>query len=155
MSPQPPMLHTGPALVATLMAEFPGTAFPGPAIMNDVYCAATRGWVEGPFAKYFSEYLFARDDLRWRKRGNQCEHFALRAMLEAVYLFGHDERPEVPAKAESLAVAAIKYRQDSGVWHEINLWLIDGEWLPWEPQTQKFLTLSAAERATVQQAILA
>ena len=122
--------------------------------MNATYCAATRGWVGGAFGKYFFDYLAARGDLKWRKRGNQCEHFALRAALEAVHLFSQADDPRIPAEAESLAVAACKYRSDTLGWHEVNLWWIDGVWMPWEPQKMAFFEMSAAERQTVQQIVV-
>ena len=149
------VLHNSTQLAIRLAVAFPGTVEPPALLLNGTYCAVTRAWVEGPFAKYFSDYLRARDDLQWRVRGNQCEHFALRALLEAVYLFGHDVQAGVPAEAESIAVAAVSYHRDSGGGHEVNVWLIDGEWLAWEPQTQKFFEFSPTERASVKNAILA
>lgn len=139
-------------LVAQMLTQFPG-AWAQP--MNGSYCATTRAWVAGPFAKYFFDYLAARGDLKWRARGNQCEHFALRAALEAVHLFSQMDDPKIPAGAESLAVAAVKYRRaDTGAWHEVNLWLIEGAWVPWEPQTMSFFEFTEAERLSVQQPII-
>lgn len=146
-------LHTGAALTAQLTAQFPAAW--NPAIMNGSYCAATHAWVSGPFSKYFFDYLAARDVLKWKKRGNQCEHFALRAALEAVYLFGQSEDPAIPAEAESIGVAACKYqRADGRGWHEVNIWFIDGVWMPWEPQSFEFFTFASSEIPTVQQVII-
>lgn len=150
------MTYAGPVLAARLGAQFPLTQWPAPIVMNGVYCAATRAWVEGLFAKYFFDYLAARDDKQYSKRGNQCEHFALRAMLEAVDLFSKTDDPGIPSEAESLAVAVVKYqRADGRGWHEVNVWWIDGQWQPWEPQTMTFFEFALTETATVQQAILA
>ncbi|MBI5770901.1 MAG: hypothetical protein HZA93_24195 [Verrucomicrobia bacterium] len=148
------IVYTGAQLVAKLNEQFPATAWPAPVVANNVYCAPTRAWVERDFATYYFRLLAARDDLRWAKRGNQCEHFAFRALLEAVDLFGKMEATGIPAEAESLAVAAIKYHRADGPWHEINLWYVDGQWEPWEPQTQRFVALTLGEIATVQQAVL-
>lgn len=146
-------VHTGAELVQQLVAQFPLAG--APAIMNDAYCAVTRPWVEKPFSRYFFNLLAARDDLKWRKRGNQCEHFALRAALEAVELFSHMDDPEIPAEAESVGVAAVKYlRADGAGWHEVNLWYLDGVWVPWEPQTMDFFTFTPNEALTVQQPII-
>ena len=153
MSTTPYALHSAADLQAALLAQFPSAG--GADFMNAAYCAATRGWVGGPFSKYFFDYLVARGDLKWKKRGNQCEHFALRAALEAVALFSHTEDPRIPAEAESLAVAACKYwRADGRGAHEVNLWCIDGAWLPWEPQTGAFFEFTPAEAGTVQRVII-
>lgn len=135
----------------SLGKQFPGWLVDGPAIYNAWYCAPTRAWVDGPFAKYFFDYLNARDQRAYAKRGNQCEHFALRAALEAVDLFRRSRDAEIPAQAESLGVAWCKYRRADGAWHEVNLWLLDGVWQPWEPQLMRFFTLNFEEVATVQQ----
>ncbi len=149
----PYALYTWAQLEAKMREQFPLTQL-GSDPMNDRYCAATRGWVGGPFSKYFGEYLTARGDLKWRKRGNQCEHFALRAALEAVQLFSQADDPNIPAEAESLAVAACKYKSDTLGWHEVNLWFLDEMWVPWEPQTRAFFEFSEVERFTVQKPII-
>ncbi len=146
-------LYLGSELANMATLQFPRAW--NPAVMNVLYCATTREWIDGPFAKYFRDYLTARGDLVWKTRGNQCEHFALRAALEAVHLFSHMEDPQIPAEAESLAVMACKYfRSDGKGWHEANLWLLAGIWEPWEPQTQTFFTFTPDERNTVQQLLL-
>lgn len=146
-------LHTGAELVAKLYAQFP---FAGMVtIMNDRYCAVTRAWVDGPFAKYFFDYLAARNDLAYRPRGNQCEHFALRAALEAVQLFSLDQSPQIPVDAESIAVAACAYKRADGAGeHEVNLWFVDGVWAPWEPQQRRFFAFAESERLTTCQIIV-
>jgi hypothetical protein len=139
-------------LVRALVQQFPA-AYCQP--MNLHYCATTRAWVDGPFGKYFFDYLAARNDRTWRKRGNQCEHFALRAALEAVHLFSQMEDPQIPPEAESLAVAAVAYqRADGAGWHEVNLWYLDELWVPWEPQTMSFFKFTESERLTVTMPII-
>jgi hypothetical protein len=146
-------LYGAAELNAQLQAQFPAAW--SPVWLNSHYCAATRGWVAGPFAKYFWEYLAARGDLKYRKRGNQCEHYALRAALEAVKLFADADDPKIPEEAESLAVAACEYvRADGTGKHEVNLWFVDGGWLPWEPQTRAFFEFTEAERLTVAKPII-
>lgn len=145
-------------LVRALMAQFPLWSVQGPCVMNGTYVAATRSWVERQFAGYIWRFEQARGRLVWKKRANQCEHFALRAALEAVDLLAAMPEGSVPAEAESLAVACCKFQQGAGtpraVWHEVNLWFHDGAWCPWEPQTRRYFTFTEAERATVQQILL-
>jgi hypothetical protein len=145
-------IHPSHELQAVFADQFPNH-WPIVAL-NESYCTVTRAWVDGPFSRYFFDYLAARGVLKWKKRANQCEHFALRAALEAVYLFGQSDDPEIPSEAESIAVAAVKYRRDDHVWHEVNTWFLDGVWVPWEPQAMAFFQFSEAERITVCQPII-
>jgi hypothetical protein len=148
-------VYASSELVAALAAQFPCSYIQGPIFMNDRYCAVTRKWVEGPFSTYLWEFEIARGQITWLKRANQCEHFALRAALEAIDLFRQMPDDQVPSEAESLAVAACKYlRSDGKGWHEVNLWILDGSWSAWEPQQRAFFTFTEAERLTVQQIIL-
>lgn len=148
-----PLVISGSDLVRQLVKQFPGAW--NVNLLNNVYCVTTRMWVDGPFAKYFFDYLAARDDLKYRVRGNQCEHFALRALLEAVDLFSKSDDPEIPAEAESIAICAVTYtRSDNQARHEVNLWYLGGEWVPWEPQKCSFFTFTEAERLTVSQPII-
>ena len=145
-------VYSAADLVGALARQFPRSYFvQGPAIMNGSYCAVTRRWVDGPFTRYYFDYLAARDQRKYSTRGNQCEHYAIRAALEAVELFRQAMDGEIPEEAESIGVAWFKYAKGGNLWHEANLWFLDGEWVPWEPQTLSFFTLTAAEHATVQQ----
>jgi hypothetical protein len=144
--------HTMIELRLALTRQFPSAFVDGPAFMNSVYCAVTRDWVENHFATYYFQYLAARGQKTYAKRGNQCEHFALHAALEAVDLFRQSTDPEIPADAESVAVAWAKYFRADGLgWHEVNLWFLDGVWTPWEPQQMSFFTFTASEIQTTQQ----
>lgn len=149
----PAHLYTSNDLTRALAAQFPGAW--NPAVMNSRYCAATRGWVEKQFTGYIWNFEVARGQLAYKARGNQCEHYALRAALEAVDLFRQMPDDQVPAGAESLAVAAVKYNR-AGVlgWHEVNLWYHGGVWFPWEPQQRRYFEFTESERFSVQQAII-
>jgi hypothetical protein len=129
-----------------------------PVFMNSRYCAVPRRWVERQFSAYMWNFEAARGQLGWRQRGNQCEHFALRAALEVVDLFRQMPDDQVPADAESIAVAAVKYQRGAGtreaIWHEVNLWMHGAEWFPWEPQTRRYFEFTAAEIPTVHQALI-
>jgi hypothetical protein len=147
------LVISGSDLIRQLVKQFPYAW--NVTLFNNVYCVASREWVDGPFAAYFFDYLAARDDLKYRSRGNQCEHFALRALLEAVDLFSKTDDSEIPAEAESIAIAAASYtRADGAGRHEVNLWYLDGKWVPWEPQQRRFFTFTEAECLSVTQAIL-
>lgn len=144
--------HSWIELQEQLSRQFPAYASQGPAFMNGFYCEVTRDWVAGPFATYYRDYLKARGQNVYATRGNQCEHFALRAALEAVDMFRQSTDPEIPADAESIAVAWAKYlRADGRGWHEVNLWYVGSVWQPWEPQTQEFFTFQQSEINTVMQ----
>lgn len=149
-------LYTSNDLTRALSAQYPAAW--NPIVMNAHYCAVTRPWVEKQFTGYIWNFEQARGQLVYRKRGNQCEHYALRAALEAVDLFRQMPDDQVPAEAESLAVAAIKYQRGAGtseaVWHEIKLWFHAGVWFPWEPQMRRYIEFTESERLTVQQAII-
>jgi hypothetical protein len=149
-------VYLGADLVRALVAQFPAAY--GPAILNGRYCAVTREWVEKRFSGYIWNFQIARGQIAWKSRGNQCEHFALRAALEVVDLFRQMPDGSVPAEAESIAVAAVKYMKGAGtpaaVGHEVNLWFFEGAWHAWEPQTRTFFDFTDAERVTVQQAII-
>lgn len=148
-------VHDWLPLAQQLCVQFPKIqTIYEPLFLNATYCSVTRDWVNGPFSKYFFDYLAARGDLKWRKRGNQCEHFALRAALEAVYLFGQSTDSEIPSEAESIAVAAVAYRRRDGVMHEVNLWYIGGIWQPWEPQTMSFFDFTESECFSVEKPLV-
>ena len=151
-------LFTSHELRLALHNKFNGS-FAGPAIfLNDVYCATTRAWVEKQFTGYIWNFQQARGQLVYRKRANQCEHYALRAALEVTDLFRQMPDASVPAEAESMAVACVKYQKGAAtpaaVWHEVNLWFLEGSWWEWEPQTRKFFTFTEAERLTAQQFLI-
>lgn len=151
-------VYTGADLRLALKNQFAG-AFAGPVmLMNDRYCAVPRAWVEQQFSSYMWNFEQARGQLGYKKRGNQCEHYALRAALEVVDLFRQMPDDQVPAEAESIAIAAVKYLRGAGTpastWHEINLWFHEGQWFPWEPQQRRYLTFTAAEAPTVHQPIV-
>lgn len=149
-------VYSSAELIGAFYRQFPN-ASPA-AIMNSRYCAATRAWVDARFSNYFWNFEIARGQLEYRKRGNQCEHYALRAALEAVDLFRQMPDDAVPADAESIAIAAVKYSQQAGTpaagWHEVNTWFLGGVWCAWEPQTRKFFDFTEAERLTVTQPII-
>lgn len=154
----PALLYTSTDLIASLRRQFPNWYVQGPCVMNNGYVAASRSWVDARFSTYIWQFQQARGQLVWNKRGNQCEHFALRAALEAVDLLHQMPEGSVPADAESLAIACCKYQRGAGtaspVWHEVNLWLHDGTWNPWEPQTRTYFQFTEAERLTAQQFII-
>lgn len=140
-------------LVAALVAQFPAAA--SPSVMNEKYCATTKEWVQETFATYVWNVEVARGQLKYKKRGNQCEHYSLRAALEVIDLFSQMPEEAVPAEAESLAIACCMYRRtDNQKLHEVNLWYIGGVWLPWEPQTRTFFDFTEEERLSVKQAII-
>lgn len=149
-------LYTSNDLIRALTAQFPAAW--NPIVMNAHYCAVPRSWVENVFRPYIWDFQQARGQLTYRKRGNQCEHYALRAALEAVDLFRLMPDDQVPPEAESLAVSAVKYLRGAGtseaVWHEADLWFHEGIWFPWEPQLRSYFEFTEAERLTVQQAII-
>lgn len=152
----PAAIYTSADLVRALRDQFPLAGYP--AIMNTRYVAVTRDWVAKQFTGYIWRFEQARGQLTYSNRGNQCEHYALRAALEVVDLLRQMPDDQVPADVESIAVAAVKYQQNAGtplaVWHEVNLWYFAGQWFPWEPQRRAFFTFTEAERLTVQQAII-
>jgi hypothetical protein len=152
----PAIVYTGADLVRSLREQFPAVGFP--VIMNTRYVAVSRDWVSQRFTAYIWAFEQARGQLTYSKRGNQCEHYALRAALEVVDLLRQMPADQVPADVESIAVAAVKYEQNAGtpmaVWHEVVLWFFAGQWFPWEPQRRAFFTFTEAERLTVQQAII-
>lgn len=145
-------------LVTIALRQFPMGNFQGPCVMNARYVVADRQWVEKMFTGYMWNFEKARGQLEWRKRGNQCEHFALRAALEAVDLLRLMPAASVPVEVESLAVAACKYQRGAGTaqaeWHEVNLWFHSGAWYPWEPQTRRYFEFTDAEIKTVHQLII-
>lgn len=145
-------------LHAALIRDFAGAWLGVPLFFNQTYCAVTKEWVEDEFAPYFVKVLAARKQITWQRRGNQCEHFALRAGLEAVDLFSQMPEADVPAEVESVAVAAIMYQSRAGtptaVMHEVSLWFIGGFWREWEPQTRRWLNFTTAERQTAQRPII-
>lgn len=149
-------VYTDRDLIVAFYRQFPATS--NVVIMNNRYCAATRGWVEKQFAGYLWNFQVARGQLVWRKRGNQCEHFALHAALEVVDLFRQMPDSAVPLEAESIGIAAVKYLRQAGTpaagWHEVNTWFLGGVWCAWEPQTRRFFDFTEAERLTVQQPII-
>jgi hypothetical protein len=146
-------LYTSNDLILALNAQFPAAW--SPIVFNSKYCAVTRSWVEKQFTAYIWSFETARSQITYRKRGNQCEHFALRAALEVVDLFSKMPEDQVPADAESVAIVATKYlRADGRGWHEVNLWFHGGVWFPWEPQTRRYFDFTEAERLSVQQPII-
>lgn len=79
---------------------------------------------------------------------SDCDNFALEAQRLACrkhYLARRNWR----GTGEGVAFGQISYVRDAGGAHRINLLLgDDGAWHEYEPQTQRVITLSAAERAT-------
>jgi hypothetical protein len=145
----PYAVHTNVELQGLLLAQFPALQPLAIEITNARYLAITRAWVE-QFAPYYRAYLAARGQTVYAVRGNQCEHYAIRAAMEAVDLFRQSTDTEIPADVESIAVAWAKYfRSDGRGWHEVDLWLLDGLWTPWEPQTQTFFAFTPAEITSV------
>ena len=132
-----------------LLKRYPEVIYSAPPLTNIEYHCVTREWVDNVFAPYFRDLLFALNKATWRKRGNQCEHFAIRAVLAAVDCFDATAQNRANITAESVSVAWIAFAQDTGVVHAIVSWFIDGQWTEWEPQNQQWLTLSAAELKTV------
>lgn len=128
---------TAQQLITSLQAQFPAVQNTH-EITNQTYHRITKEWVDKVFAPYFREVLFARNKTTWRAKGNQCEHFAFRAMLAAVDCYDDTAQNDAEMVAESIAVSWIKFKIHNGVWHAINLWWIDGIWQPWEPQTQQW-----------------
>lgn len=117
-------------------------------ICNATYAVTTQEWVEKKFAQHFRDYLFARDLLKYALQGNQCEHFAMTALLEAVNCY---RSTWVPGTApESIAACWIAFQPDNSAGgHAIIAWLIDDYWQGWEPQTQSWRALTATEALTV------
>lgn len=149
-------LYNQADLVGPLRVQFPAAG--SPIIMNNRYCAATRAWVEQRFSNYFWNFEIARGQLTYKTRGNQCEHYALRAALEVVDLLRQMQDSQIPEDAESLAVACCKFLKgagtDAAAWHEVNLWFFEGAWFPWEPQLRAFFEFTEAERLSVQQVLI-
>ncbi len=131
-----------------LWGAYPAAAFTD-EVTSDRYHAVTREWVERRFAPWFWDYLRARDLHTWTLRGNQCEHFAMRALVELVTLFHQTRDARIDAGAESVAAAWVRYRRDDGLWHAVVAIRVETGWELWEPQTQQFFTPSAAECASV------
>ncbi|MBX3736704.1 MAG: hypothetical protein KF715_08450 [Candidatus Didemnitutus sp.] len=154
----PVLVLSSANLIQAARAQFPSWAVQGPCVMNGVYVATSRSWVEKQFADYLWDFQQARGQQTWQKRGNQCEHFALRAALEVVNLLAQMPDGSVPPEVESIAIAACKYYKGAGtpaaVWHEVNLWFHDGAWHAWEPQTRRYFEFTPAELNTVQQIII-
>lgn len=151
----PAKIVTGQQLQEALARQFPLWAVQGPCLMNSTYVVASRAWVQSKFSNYMWNFQIARDQLEWKKRGNQCEHFALRAALEAVELLHWMPDADVPPEVESLAICCCKYlRSDGRGWHEVNLWFHDDVWNPWEPQTRSYFDFTPSEVNTAQQFII-
>lgn len=153
-----PRLHDSEALWHTLYRDFPGCWLGAPLFLNKTYCAVTKEWVEEQFAPYLYKVQKARQQLPYRRRGNQCEHFAIRAAMEAVDLFRAMDDDSVPDGAESIAIAAIIYESRSGTpqagQHMVNVWYIGGFWREWEPQTRTWFRMTEAERGTAKSPIV-
>lgn len=130
-----------------LAAQFNPAAGALAMICNLTYAAVTRQWVEDKFAPHFRAYLLSRGLLGYRVRGNQCEHFAMQALCEAVNCYRATDLPD--GSPESIAACWIAFVQHDGGGHAIIAWLLDGRWEGWEPQTQKWRPLTATELRTV------
>lgn len=153
-----PRLYTKEELRAALVRDMAGAWMGVPLFLNSTYCAVTKEWVEDRFAPYILRYQQARGQVTYKRRGNQCEHYAIRAALEAVDLLRQMPDDAVPAEAESMAVATVIYTQGAGtpaaVLHMINLWFVGGFWREWEPQTTSWISFTPAERQSVQSPII-
>lgn len=131
-----------------LWSTYPGAFFTD-EITNRRFHTVTRDWVTRKFGPWYWEYLRARGLHTWTLRGNQCEHFAMRALLELVTLFHQARDAEIDPTVESLAAAWVKYIRADGVAHAVLTIRVEAGWELWEPQTQQFFTPTAGERATV------
>ena len=148
-------LYRRPYLLKQLAAQFPMASWPNPIIMNEAYCAMSEDSIVKQFASYMWAFQAARGNLTYQRRGNQCEHYALRAALEIVDLFRQMNDTEIPPEAESIAIAACSFDRAEGKGrHEANLWLIAGVWRSWEPQTREFFTFAETERLSVAEVIV-
>lgn len=151
-------LYDAEVLRQALLRDFPGCWQGVAMFLNKTYCAVTKEWVEDRFSPYFLKYQQARKQIVYRFRGNQCEHYAIRAGMEAVDLFSQMPDAGIPPEAESLAVGAIMYLRGAGTaasgMHEVNIWYIGGFWREWEPQTRSWLRFTEAERQTARLPII-
>lgn len=147
-----PLTITDADLRARLLERYSSAIWRAPVITNSTYHRATRGWVDKVFAPYFRDLLFALERSGWSREGNQCEHFAMRGVLAAVDCHAGTARKRGSRRgtitAESLAVGWIGYTQDTGGGHAINVWDLAEGLCEWEPQNQRWVTLSATERAS-------
>lgn len=145
-----PRIYTAQELNLTLYRDFPSGH--SPEFLNNNYCAVTKEWVEDRFAPYIFLVEKARGQQKYQRRGNQCEHFAIRAAMEAVNLFRIMADDSTPAEVESIAVSVIKYLRGAGTsaafMHMVDAWYINGYWREWEPQSRTWFTMTDAERKT-------
>lgn len=141
-------IHTGDELRLAMGQQFNARCYTA-MICNTTYAAPTRDWVEKVFAAHFRDYLFARDLLKYAIRGNQCEHFAMQALCEAVNC--HRATPLGPGAPESIAAAWIAFTPDANVnaGHAIIAWYINETWCGWEPQTQAWRPITVTEAETI------
>jgi hypothetical protein len=140
--------YTGDELRLSLGRTFGAPSYLG-MICNDTYAAVTAAWVEDKFAAHFRDYLFSRDLLRYAVQGNQCEHFAMQCLCEAVNCY---RATTLPAGApESIAAAWLAFTPDASPrqGHAIIAFLIADVWCGWEPQTQLWRPITVTEATTV------
>lgn len=150
-------LYDANQLAQTLFRDFPRYEN-APLFLNATYCAVTKEWVDDLFGPYLYKVQKARGNVTYKRRGNQCEHFAIRAAMEAVDLFRAMADDSIPVAAESLAVATIIYQSRAGtphaMKHMVNVWYIGGFWREWEPQTRSWFQMTDAERKTAMNPIV-
>lgn len=145
-----PRIHDAAELQRNLVRDFPSCY--GALFLNQTYCAVTKEWVDDHFAPYLFKVEKARGQRTYKRRGNQCEHFAMRAAMEAVDLFRAMADDSIPAAVESLSVGTVIYQRGAGTpaafTHMVNVWRIGGFWREWEPQTRSWFQMTDAERKT-------
>lgn len=122
---------------------------------DEEYVFPSREFILGPFSEFFHGELSRKGLLRPRLQSNDCEDFALRAMLDAKDLH-HKTHP-----GKGLAFGAMQYRIGGfgGIAHWINLGIEIAQWEPvvlqpfyYEPQErrEKFLTQPEIETCEYQ-----
>ncbi|WP_221029934.1 hypothetical protein [Actomonas aquatica] len=149
MSTQAHHVIAGADLRRALYRRYLRTPLKPPFMGNKTYHCVTVEWVDRVFAPYLKELQWSLNKDTWRQRGNQCEHFAMRTVMAAVDCLDVAAQQDESITAESIAIGLLPYTQDrNGSGHAIVTWFIGGEFSEWEPQTQRWVTLSPAERAS-------
>lgn len=139
-----------------LQRQFPRLRGLSVYLTNDRYAVTSRQWVDENFAPYFAQLLFALNKRTWKRAGNQCEVFSMRALTALVDCFAAAmSNADNTHGYESVAAAWIAFKPDHQNKHAILIIYLDGEgWQGWEPQTQKFRPLTETETQSVDFAFL-
>lgn len=116
--------------------------------MDEWYVFPTREFILGEFSDYFEAELRRKGLLEARAESNDCENFALRAMLDAQELH-HKTMPGV-----GIAFGVLKY-EIGGIgagrsWRDRNHWINFGvELFSWEPVLLKLFFYEPQTRREV------